>query len=218
MRRISLLAFLLILFSAAARADGLRSDKHLLKIDVQPLAEGTRQYNVQIFDAESRSHVAHLKLVTKGDAANEDETTAGGMRYKVRVQPHGDAYLLEFTADDGAEVIDTMRGGFTTAAPPKPAPSRTVRAGRDIDEPKLIHRVEPLYTDDAKAAGAAGSVILEIQIDRSGFVRDATVLTPMAYGLSESAVDAVKQWRFEPSTRNRVPVEVTYEVRIEFKP
>jgi TonB family protein len=218
MKRIAAMAVLLVLISTAALADSLRSDKHLLKIDVQPLSEGTRQYNVQVFDAESRNHVAHLKVVAKGDAPQEEEATAGGTRYKVRIQPHGEAYLVDFTADDGTEAIDSMRGGFTTAAPPKQTPNRAVRAGRDINEPKVIRRVEPLYTDDAKAAAAAGSVILELQIDRGGFVRDATVLTPMAYGLSESAVEAVKQWRFEPSTRDGVPVEVTYEITIDFKP
>jgi TonB family protein len=61
-------------------------------------------------------------------------------------------------------------------------------------------------------------VIVDLLIDRSGFVRDATVVQGMGHGLSEAAVDAVKQWQFEPSMDEGVPVEVAYEVTIDFKP
>lgn len=214
MRRILTLAVLL--FSFHAFADALRSDKHLIKIETQSLAQDSRQYNVQVFDAESRKHVAHLKVSANGDVPAEGETTADGTRYKVRIEPHGAAYLIEFLADDGTEVIDAMRGGFVPGKA-KPAPSRA-HTGREIQEPKVLRRIEPVYTEDAKAAGAAGTVVLEVVIDRSGFVQDATVVKPMGYGLSESAVDAVKQWQFEPSLQERAPVEVVHEVTIEFKP
>ena len=219
MLRTAFVTFVFILFSAAALADSLRSDKHLVKIDVQSLSADSRQYNVQVFDAESRNHVAHLKVAAKGGSAEEAETVAGGMTYKVRVVPYGEAYLVEFTAADGDGVTDSMRGGFTTAkAKPAPAPARPSQGGKDIKAPAVIKKVAPVYTEDARAAGAAGTVVLELLIDRSGFVRDATVLKPMGYGLSESAVDAAKQWQFEPSVKGRTPVEVLQEVTLEFQP
>ena len=217
MRRISAIAIVLVLTSTAAFADSLRSDKHFVQIDVQPTGN-SRQYDVQVFDAESRTGIAQLKVVTKGDKAAESETSAGGTRFKVRIEPHGAAYLIAFTADDGTEVIDTMRGGFTTAAKSKPVPARAVRAGREINEPAVIRRVAAVYTEEAKAAGAVGSVVVELLIDKSGFVREATVVQPMGHGLSESAVDAVKQWQFAPAMHEGVPVEVSYEVAIDFKP
>lgn len=81
-----------------------------------------------------------------------------------------------------------------------------------------MRRIEPVYTDDARAAGATGSVVLEVHIDKSGFVRDARVVKSMGYGLDEAAADAVKGWQFEASMQGRVPVEVLHEVTIEFKP
>jgi TonB family protein len=217
MPRISAIAIVLVLTSTAAFADSLRSDKHFIKIDVQP-SGNSRQYDVQVFDAESRTGLAQLKVVTKGDTPAESETTAGSMRYKVRIEPHGSAYLIAFTSDDGAEGIDIMRGGFTTAAKSRPVPTHVVRAGREINVPAILRRVEPVYTEEARAAGAAGAVVVELLIDRSGFVREATVVQPMGHGLSESAVDAVKQWQFAPSMQEGVPVEVAYEVAIDFKP
>lgn len=210
-------AILLALCSTAAQADSLRSDRHFVKIDVQPSGDA-RHYSVQIFDAESRTGIAQLKVVTKGDKSAESETSAGGTHYKVRVEPHGVAYLISFTADDGTEVIDTMRGGFTTATRSRPIPAHVVRAGRDINAPNLLRRVAPVYTEEARAAGAAGNVVVELLIGKSGFVREATILQPMGHGLSESALDAVQQWQFAPSMHQGAPVEVTYEVAVEFKP
>lgn len=218
MKRILAIAVVLLSFPAAALADGLRSGRHFVKIDVQSVAGASRQYNVQVFDAESRNHLAHLKVVAKGDTSGEAETAAGGTQYKVRIASYGEAYLVEFTANDGTEVIDTLRGGFTTAAKPQTPRNGAVRGGRDVKEPKVLRRIEPVYTEEAKAAGAAGAVVLEVTIDRSGFVRDAAVMLPMGHGLSESAVEAVKQWQFEPSLRQGVPVEVVQEVRVDFKP
>lgn len=219
MKRIAALVIALASFTTPARAaDALRSDKHLLKIDVQSLSGISRQYHVQVFDAESRKHVAHLKAVTKNDQPEESETTANGTRYQVRIEPHGAAYLITFSAENGTERIDTMRGGFTQAVAAdheRPQPSR---AGHDIDLPAVLRRIEPVYTAEAKAAGAAGTVVMEVLIDRSGFVRDATVIKTMGYGLDDSAIDAVRQWRFAPSMRQHVPVEVMQEVTIEFKP
>lgn len=217
MNRIVGVATMVTLFSVAAFADTLRSDKHLLKIDVQPAGGSSRQYHVQVFDGESRGHVAQLKLTTKGGAPQEAGATANGTDYKVRVVPYGEAYLVEFTAQNG-EMVDTIRGGFSAPPKSKPVDAKPARAGREVNAPALLRRVDAVYTEEAKAAGAAGSVLLEVLIDKSGFVRDAKVLTPMGHGLSESAVDAVKQWQFAPTQQGRNPVEVLHEVAVEFKP
>jgi TonB family protein len=218
MRRISAMAVILAFFSTAALADSLRSDRHFVKIDVQPLSQTSHQYDVKVFDAESRTAVTQLKLVTKGDTPASTETTAGGTRYQVRIEPHGDSYRIDFTAGDGAEGIETMRGGFTAGAKTKQDPAHVARGGRHVKEPAVLRRVEPVYTEEAKAAGAVASVVVEVLIDRSGFVRDATALQSIGLGRSESAVDAVKQWQFEPSMEKGVPVEVAQEVTIDFKP
>ena len=219
MRTISLAAGLLLL-TTAAFGDSLRTATHLVKVDMQPATGNSRQYNVQVFDGESKGSVAQLNVVTKGKAAGEAETTAGGTRFKVRVEPHGESYLLDFTAE-GAEGTESLRAGFTPGGRTKqqPPPNRAKRGGRDVEEPKVLRRVDAVYTEDARAAGAVGSVRVEVLIDRSGFVREANAVSAMGHGLTESAVDAVLQWQFEPPVDDDgVPVEVAYEVTIDFKP
>jgi TonB family protein len=216
--RNTLIALILGLLGTAASADTLRSARHLVKIETQSLSESSRQYNVHVFDAESRTPVARLQVVTTGDEPEETKASAGGTLYTVRIEPHGAAYLVHFTADGGEEGIDSLRGGFLPRTASVAPPARPLRAPREIREPKIVDRTEAVYTEEAKAAGAAGTVIVEALIDRSGFVREATAVKPMGYGLSESAVEAVKQWRFEASVHKVAPVEVVHEVTIEFKP
>jgi len=102
------------------------------------------------------------------------------------------------------------------APPPVIVEKETVFVGVDIDPPRIIHKVEPRYTEPARHAGVKGPVILELIIDTEGGVESVKVLRRLPLGLTTSAVDAVKQWRFEPSTYNNHPVRVRYILTIHF--
>lgn len=91
-----------------------------------------------------------------------------------------------------------------------------VRVGVDIDEPKIIHKVEPRYTRPAIKGGVSGAVILELVIDTEGRVESVEVLRGLRLGLTRSATDAVRQWRFEPSRYNDHPVAVRYTLTVHF--
>jgi TonB family protein len=212
MRRISVMTIALLLVSGAAFADSFRSTRHLVKIDVQPFSGTSRQYDVQVFDAESKLDVARLNVITNGNAPADSEITANGTRYSARIVPHGDSYLIEFKADDGVEV-DSMRGGFTMSRQSTQALARTqvLRGGRDIAEAVVLRRVEPI-------SHAAGTVVVDVLIDKSGFVKDATAVSVTDDALSAAAIEAVKQWQFAPSQQRSLPVEVLQEVTIDFKP
>ena len=93
-----------------------------------------------------------------------------------------------------------------------------MHGGRDLAEPVVLRRVAAVSNEEARAARAAGSVIVEVLIDRGGFVREATVVKPMGHGLSEAALEAARQWTFAPSLHEGVPVEVSYDVTFDFNP
>ncbi len=77
--------------------------------------------------------------------------------------------------------------------------------------------VAPIYPEIARAARVSGTVVVECTIDPSGRVVDARVITGHAL-LNESALDAVRQWRYEPTRLNRVPVAVLMTVTVRFIP
>jgi protein TonB len=97
------------------------------------------------------------------------------------------------------------------------ASAQPLRVGGDVKPPVLTYKVEPIYTEEARGARISGIVILEAVIDRNGFVKDVTVLKPLPAGLSEAAVDAVKQWTFKPATFKGEPVDVIFNLTVNFR-
>jgi len=91
------------------------------------------------------------------------------------------------------------------------------RPGSGIEPPSIRHEVKPDYTEEARRRNIRGDVLLEIVVKRDGTVTNVRVLRGLGYGLDERAVDAVKQWSFNPATRKGVPVDVLVEVAMEFR-
>ena len=96
---------------------------------------------------------------------------------------------------------------------PEPAP---VRVGGAVPAPTLIKRVSPVYPPPALSANVQGIVILEATIGPDGKVRDvrATRSIPL---LDAAAVEAVRQWEYEPTIVKGIAVPVITNVAVEFK-
>lgn len=100
--------------------------------------------------------------------------------------------------------------------PPPPPPVEPIRFGADMTKPVKIYGPVPAYTEIARRAHGTGIVILEAVIDADGSVRDVKVLKPLPWGLTESAIDAVRDWRFEPARLDDRPVAVIYNLTVRF--
>lgn len=94
---------------------------------------------------------------------------------------------------------------------------RPVRVGGNVKAPIAVKRVDPIYTDVARRARVQGIVIIEAVIDRQGNVTEARVLKPLPFGLDAAALDAVRQWKFQPGTLNGEPVPVYYNLTVNFR-
>jgi len=71
-----------------------------------------------------------------------------------------------------------------------------------ISGPTVIRRVEPRYTDEARQARVEGTVILQAVIQTNGTEDILKIVKPLPLGLTESALEAIQQWRFRPAVRN----------------
>ncbi len=87
--------------------------------------------------------------------------------------------------------------------------------GREVIPSKLIRKVEPVYPDEAKEAGIEGVVTLEGTTDNFGRVQKVKVLKSVPE-LDQAAVDAVKQWVYEPMLIDGKPFGVTFTVTCRF--
>jgi TonB family protein len=94
-------------------------------------------------------------------------------------------------------------------------PPREVDGG-SISEPKLLERVPPKYPDEAKKARIEGVVLLEATIGVDGAVKNTKVLRSEPAGLTEAAIEALKQWRYEPA-RNSAGRPVTAIMTVTFR-
>ena len=89
--------------------------------------------------------------------------------------------------------------------------------GSGVAPPVLLREVRPSYTDEARRRAIEGDVELEIVVRQDGSVGNVKVTRTLGAGLEQKAVDAVRQWRFEPARRQGAPVEVVVDVSVEFK-
>ena len=94
-------------------------------------------------------------------------------------------------------------------------PGGYVRAGEDADPPKKVVDVRPVYPADALAAGLEGVVVLEATIGPDGKVQEARVVRSVP-AFDQAALDAVRQWQFEPTVIHRKPVGVVMTVTVNF--
>ena len=95
------------------------------------------------------------------------------------------------------------------------APAGAVRVGGNIRPPTRTQFVEPAYPQTARTAGVQGVVILELVIGEDGAVSNARVLRSIPL-LDQAALDAVRQWRYEPTLLNGVPTRAIMTATVNF--
>jgi TonB family protein len=95
------------------------------------------------------------------------------------------------------------------------AVNRRLKVGGSVRAPQKLVDVKPAYPEDARSAKIEGVVILGIVIGEDGSVIDTTVLRSIP-ALDQAAIDAVRQWVFEPTLLNGEPVEIEMTVTVNF--
>jgi TonB family protein len=90
-----------------------------------------------------------------------------------------------------------------------------IKVGGNVQESKLIRRVEPVYPELAKTARVQGRVVLVVTVDEEGSVAEIKVTNGHPL-LDEAAVTAVRQWKYSPTLLNGEPVPVIATVTVTF--
>jgi TonB family protein len=98
----------------------------------------------------------------------------------------------------------------------KGKPAAPVPVGGDVKQARLISAVSPVYPQLARTQRMSGNVIVDALIDTNGRVSTMKVLSGPAL-LHQSAMDALRQWKYEPATLNGQPMAMHLTVTIQFK-
>jgi TonB family protein len=93
---------------------------------------------------------------------------------------------------------------------------RIYTAADGVTLPQILNQVDAIYPDDARDQFIEGTVRLSVTVLDDGSVGDVSVVTAVEPSLDEAAIQAVKQWRFRPGTRDGQPVNVRVEIDLAF--
>ena len=85
----------------------------------------------------------------------------------------------------------------------------------EIEPPKLIQQVDPVYPEEAKREKIEGTVVLGITIGEAGLVSEVRVLESVP-GLDQAAIDAVRKWQYTGAWIGGQPVIYSTTVSIKF--
>jgi TonB family protein len=91
------------------------------------------------------------------------------------------------------------------------------RVGNGVTPPKVLHKVDPAYTQEDKDAKVAGTVVLQLIVTTEGKADHIKVVKPLTPGLDQKAIEALQQWTFQPGTKDGKPVPVWATVEINFR-
>ncbi|SLM22896.1 energy transducer TonB [Stenotrophomonas indicatrix] len=115
-----------------------------------------------------------------------------------------------------------------TAPPPPPATVEPAPAAPGASAPATANAQPmpiagqsppPAYPAAALRRGEAGSVVVRVEVDATGYPNNVTVIQRSgSRELDRAATDAVRRWRFSPAVSNGQPVPGSIEVPFDFKP
>jgi TonB family protein len=125
------------------------------------------------------------------------------------VRAGGDATLRVAPVTTLAQTVTTPTGTVTATGVYSP--------GNGMTSPVAIYKPEPQYSEQARAAKWQGAVLVSVVIDATGTPTNIKVVRPLGLGLDEQAIEAVHQWKFQPGTKDGVPVPVQAQIEVAFR-
>lgn len=115
------------------------------------------------------------------------------------------------------EVTVVAQGNAKGAAASQSGKAARIPVGGAVQASKIINKVQPVYPEDAKAAGSQGTVIIHAVIGMDGGPLSLRVMNDQIDpALARAAIEAVSQWRYSPTLLNGNPIEVDTTIHVNF--
>jgi protein TonB len=115
-------------------------------------------------------------------------------------------------------------GGVGSGTGPGVGPGRgggigggVFRVGGGVSAPRAVFTPDPEYSEEARKAKYQGTCVLWLIVGPDGHPRDIKVARSLGMGLDQKAIDAVRQWKFEPAMKDGQPVAVQINVEVNFR-
>jgi TonB family protein len=183
--------------------------------------QGTVSLYIQVSPEGRATNMRVLHSLTPGLDQRAMESVA-----EWRFEPgmkNGAPVTVEAQVEVNFRLLDDKEAEALAAATPNPVPASIQQAAQmggypaKATMPKLIRKTEPEYTEEARQAKFQGTVTLSAVINAEGVAQDLRVVHTLGMGLDEKAIEAVKQWKFEPGTRDGKPVATMSTIEVNFR-
>jgi len=152
-------------------------------------------------------------LIVQGDSAS----TAGVVPGVIGGVPGGvsGGVIAGVPGGISGGVAGGIAGVRTVAAGPQTP--RVYKVGGGVSAPKVVHKVDPQYTKDARDAKIEGTVVVQTEIHTDGRAHNISVVKSLDPGLDHNAIDAISQWKFEPGKKDGEAVAVTATIEVNYR-
>jgi len=142
------------------------------------------------------------------------ESTDATMAVPRQVVRHEGA-SQDFSTTSGPSPAGSPLGTATAALPPSESPGRAVTRPAEL---RGGYQVRPPYPPAARRRGIQGITLLRVHVETDGRVADIVVQQSAGHAdLDGAAIDAVRQWRFEPARNDVGPVAMWVLIPVEFR-
>ena len=120
----------------------------------------------------------------------------------------------EAAAHKAEAAAEARKAEAAAAAEARKAEAAAAAAARANHPPTLATSVRPRYTDAACRARISGAVEIGLTVTADGLPTNIHVLKSLGYGLDESAMEAVRAYRFNPGAKANMPAayDISQEV------
>jgi TonB family protein len=198
------------------------------------------EYEMKVLKPGFAAYRAPQVVLEPGrDLAMKAKLDIGGMTETVDVEYRGQRYAVDAQNEDSAKAAEAaeaeakLKAGIRTDTGDVPAAGSAkaaeaaeaeakskamrIRIGGNVEAAKVITKVQPIYPEGAKAAGAQGPVLLHAIVSKDGRPLSLQVLNSQINpDLARAAVEAVSQWRYQPTLLNGEPVEIDTTITVNF--
>jgi protein TonB len=89
--------------------------------------------------------------------------------------------------------------------------------GGGVRPPSVVYSVDPEFSEEARKAKFSGNVLVDLIVDENGQPSHVRVARGVGMGLDEKAVEAVRQYKFKPATKDGKPVKVELSIDVNFQ-
>jgi len=193
-----------ITVTASPAVNGSTAPSNSAPAAIQPSATATKQAPSVKPGVMAATLNAHPVSAQRADASGADADA-----------PSIDPGAVAATPDAPLSVVPSSDN---VAAPPPPdlSPEGAVKVGGEVKEPRLITFKQPDYPLVAKQAHIQGDVVIETQIDKAGNVIHMKAISGPVM-LRQPALDALRRWKYAPSTLNGQPTAIEMMVTLKFR-